>query len=359
MDPCPPCGGCRQRLAEFAQPDTPVYLDTDGIVKPARADVAENVVGGLAANSGFMIGLLLELETSTQGAIALSGRIVRLTNVQWAAVIDDGVASAGHYFLSSVDAGKLTRSPGAMAVYVGQLLPDDTFILRGGTPDYGAHVHYRFELSGAPAGTLTDPTVGGIHVITTPNAAVRGWLPAAAPYFLAPTIPAGAKFGYNLPHSSEADMRSVFPPIPLDGAEAAQGGILLGDKILVNEFGIWWMDDTYGNAPWPTDYGVSTTTTPVDFWFSRLLFATSQGVVQSLANHPQSVLQIDILNPSGTAASGGRLLLKVSDILPSDGTGELSTTAVVSITGGKHKTGPHVARLKLGAGLSATATGVP
>jgi homotetrameric cytidine deaminase len=26
IDVCPPCGGCRQRLAEFAKPDTPVYL---------------------------------------------------------------------------------------------------------------------------------------------------------------------------------------------------------------------------------------------------------------------------------------------------------------------------------------------
>jgi homotetrameric cytidine deaminase len=26
MDVCPPCGGCRQRLAEFGRPETPVYL---------------------------------------------------------------------------------------------------------------------------------------------------------------------------------------------------------------------------------------------------------------------------------------------------------------------------------------------
>jgi homotetrameric cytidine deaminase len=30
MDICPPCGGCRQRLAEFAEPDTPVHLGRPG-----------------------------------------------------------------------------------------------------------------------------------------------------------------------------------------------------------------------------------------------------------------------------------------------------------------------------------------
>jgi homotetrameric cytidine deaminase len=30
MDFCPPCGGCRQRLAEFGRPDTPVYLGRPG-----------------------------------------------------------------------------------------------------------------------------------------------------------------------------------------------------------------------------------------------------------------------------------------------------------------------------------------
>jgi homotetrameric cytidine deaminase len=30
LDVCPPCGGCRQRLSEFAKPDTPVYLGRPG-----------------------------------------------------------------------------------------------------------------------------------------------------------------------------------------------------------------------------------------------------------------------------------------------------------------------------------------
>jgi homotetrameric cytidine deaminase len=30
VDRCPPCGGCRQRLAEFGVPDTPVYLGRPG-----------------------------------------------------------------------------------------------------------------------------------------------------------------------------------------------------------------------------------------------------------------------------------------------------------------------------------------
>ena len=34
LDVCPPCGGCRQRLKEFAAPDTPVYLGRPG--GPAR-----------------------------------------------------------------------------------------------------------------------------------------------------------------------------------------------------------------------------------------------------------------------------------------------------------------------------------
>jgi homotetrameric cytidine deaminase len=45
LDVCPPCGGCRQRLSEFAGPDTPVYMGSQtttlGELLPASFGVAE------------------------------------------------------------------------------------------------------------------------------------------------------------------------------------------------------------------------------------------------------------------------------------------------------------------------------
>lgn len=39
MPKCTPCGGCRQRLAEFTQPDTKVYLcDETGVVETVTMD---------------------------------------------------------------------------------------------------------------------------------------------------------------------------------------------------------------------------------------------------------------------------------------------------------------------------------
>jgi cytidine deaminase len=37
LEKCPPCGGCRQRLAEFAGPETPLHLcNNDGVVETVR-----------------------------------------------------------------------------------------------------------------------------------------------------------------------------------------------------------------------------------------------------------------------------------------------------------------------------------
>ncbi|WP_308917369.1 cytidine deaminase [Jannaschia sp. LMIT008] len=48
-DPVPPCGGCRQKLAEFADADTPVVMaTTDGAER--RVTVADLLPGAFAAD---------------------------------------------------------------------------------------------------------------------------------------------------------------------------------------------------------------------------------------------------------------------------------------------------------------------
>ena len=52
--PCPPCGGCRQKLAEFGRPDTPVLLATlDG--KTLSTTIGELLPGrfGIAHLAGL------------------------------------------------------------------------------------------------------------------------------------------------------------------------------------------------------------------------------------------------------------------------------------------------------------------
>ncbi|MGC9219895.1 MAG: cytidine deaminase [Solirubrobacteraceae bacterium] len=40
LEHCPPCGACRQRLAEFADPETPVYLGRPG-AEPQTTTIGE------------------------------------------------------------------------------------------------------------------------------------------------------------------------------------------------------------------------------------------------------------------------------------------------------------------------------
>jgi cytidine deaminase len=41
VERCPPCGGCRQRLSEFADPATPVYLGRPGAGEPLVTTLGE------------------------------------------------------------------------------------------------------------------------------------------------------------------------------------------------------------------------------------------------------------------------------------------------------------------------------
>lgn len=330
---------------------TPVYIDLGtNTARPAEVALADDVVGGLAAPSSYVFGLVLNKQTDTSGDIGMEGLITSITTTQWASVMEAGTFAAGHYFLSGSVPGKISLSPGALAVYVGLALPNGWFLARPQPPVYGAHSHYQFTLTGAPAGTVVDPTIGNPQIVNTPNASLPGWLPATTTYFAAGTIPVGAKFGYNLPQA-DPDLRAVFPPIPVTG-QFEQGGLFLDtDKVLVNQFGIWWMDNTYGNAPWPVDYSVSHTAEPIEFFFSRLLFATGNGVVTELSKDPASILDIQVINAAGQPAATGKLRLRVTSLLPNSSDADEGALAVKSISGGVHTRGPAVTRIFPGAGV--------
>lgn len=242
---------------------TPVYFDTAlNRFVPAKVGVdtanlnlltSESVVSGIATN------------VSGTSADVVVGGTVTLTTLQWAPVFEDGIFATGRVFLSTVD-GKLRSTPSSVGVLVGVMRADGTLLVAAPSSEqFAQHVHLRRQLLGKPAGTVIDPTPpSGSMVFDVPNAAERGWLPASPTYFpgyvVGVQIPTGAVFGYNLLHADEADLREIFPFVPASNAFFYRDTVFLDDSVVANEYGIWWMNDDYGRAPWPVNYTASLPT---------------------------------------------------------------------------------------------------
>lgn len=223
------------------------------------------------------------IATNVNSGIAdiVLGGVLTLDTADWAAVFEDGVFASGDIYLSGTP-GKLTTDPGTSDVYIGHMSTSGTLIVRLGNP--GAlldHVHYERVLVGDPAGTVVDPGVGVDQTIATPDANEQGWLPANATYFpgfvVGTQIPTGAKFGYNIQHPNETELREVFPLVPPGNSQFVQSGQVLDSSLVVtNEYGIWWMDDTYGNAPWPVDYVASgEVAADIQLWTTRIIASST------------------------------------------------------------------------------------
>jgi hypothetical protein len=334
-----------------------VFEDTDGVFKPALSRLGDQVAGVSAANSAYPFGVVLTLTSSTNGAVVMFGRIdtTLISESQWAAVIDGGVWAAGQYFLSAINPGNISTVPGPLAIYIGQALPDGSFLAKVSAPVFGLHDHYEFALSGNPAGTPNTPSTGNPQTIPSPDASQRGWLPVSS--FTAGWVPAGAKFGYNMTYASDAGMLAAFPPVPLGGSTFTQGGAVLdASKIVVNQFGIWWMDNSYGNAPWPVDWNSSHVATNVYAWWTRILGAASGGVVQSITNAPGTALTLNFTGPGGQPASDGPLQVGVTTILSGASDTDTGPLGLKSVTGGTYTRGPVASRLLPGPGITLSST---
>lgn len=271
----------------------PVYFDSDASVfKPAWGDVIEGDNGYyITSPTSMWKGIVVEL-SGTVASIAYGS--VTLTTTQWAAVIDTGIFAIGDYYLGEDESipGIISANPGVLGIYIGHLRSNGQMLLNlSGVQSYQQHIHLGRALVGDPAGTVTDPAIGDPQIVNAPDPSLPGWLPATSTYFpgfvTGVQIPTGAKFGYNIQHTDETALRQVFPVTPPDNAQFSQAGVLLySTTVVINNYGIWWMINDYGSAPWPVDYAVSAVADDVFLYTTRIVAEAqnSEVVTQAVIN---------------------------------------------------------------------------
>lgn len=345
-------------------------------LEPALAEVATDPSTGAFVPSwrADVLGIVLAKTSATMGDVLLGGR----APADLSAV---GVTAPGRYYLSSVTPGMLT--PQAPPVSVPVLFHDGEFAYAvGGTRNFlEAHVHHKFSLACRPAGTASDPGSPNRHVISSPNPALPGWLPASHASF-GGSAPAGAAFGYNL--AAHPQLQRAWPPVPpssavlvWDKADASPGGAVIplgtggGGLCHVDHNGIWWMSDCYGDVPWPASYNSASPPTPLGqdttpptcprpeemklhLWFAEMLVATDKTVVTSLAAAPGSPLRI--ANCDGDPASTGALVADLDLAFLTDADLVAGPLVFKSIDGTTFKRGYVVEALEPGSNVTLTPT---
>lgn len=155
-----------------------VYLDQDARAYTkaiARTDVDSNLFQTADA-SAYAVGVLVS-KSGDKGTVLTSGKLTLATDSDWDLsdlLVTDEEFRPGPYYLSSVEAGKLTAYPKGMAIYIGYFTDSQGNPGSGGiamiNPQYKdvgeAHLHRPFALTGKPAGTQS---IDG----TPPNATHR------------------------------------------------------------------------------------------------------------------------------------------------------------------------------------------
>lgn len=303
--------------------------------------------------SSDCVGMCYRKKAADRADIVLRGLVIfnDLTNS-----IGETVAP-GKYYLSAVEAGKLSKQKPPVTVIVCHVQgPRDNcsdklrVVVMPQSRDYvEEHTHYRFDLFAKPCGTNTiyvDDDDKQRHRIDDANEELQGWLPADHPTFRRdPNDPAtnyappGAIFGYNLKKHNA--INRVWPPIPIQSVSMIwDKGIDLvgateiplgGSGLAVCDVnGIWWMSNCVGDVPWPTNW-TSNYNTGAGFGdecprnevmrvvviYLRMLLGNDRSVVTSLVQDVDEVdgetitAPIAITNCDDIPASTGDLKLNV------------------------------------------------
>lgn len=297
------------------------------------------------SKSSYAIGVIYSKADVNIGSICTAGtlRSFDLSNT----IIEGSATTAGPYYLSMLQPGKLTTQRPPVGIYVLYNRGDNVIHVMPVPKDMlEDHIHHKHTLYAQPAGEVNCLSYGSgeIHEIVHADSSLPGWLPADDPSFNG-LAPEGAKFGYNL--AQHEDLLRVWPPQPLDSGhiEVNRGNGFQGLRldgacpdVIINAQGIWWMTDCYGSAPWPPDYvcdssssgssdsssssnscdaecqtpleyrpgALDPTRMSITFWFTKMVYKTDASVVTSL--QPESPTSpITITDCDGEEASRGNL----------------------------------------------------
>lgn len=320
----------RQTVEAEAKVGMAVYLDpaTQRFARALAVAAVDEASGVVAtAPSSQVWGIVSAKINATLADVLLFG----LDDVSIAEATADGPPAAGTYYLSAAAPGRLTRQKPPVSVAVLRRTPDGRVFVQPQFVDFlDRHTHYKFDLVCRAAGTTSQPSADGRHVLTDGNPLLPGWLPADHASF-AGTAPPGAVFGYNL--AAHPSLKAVWPPVPVGNAaldwnkaltqDVGFTGVPLGagGLAVLNRDGIWWMSDCYGDVPWPLDFSSVDSSSYSDsvgsecprhnemaltLYFTRVNFATDSAVVLSLTSG-DARLKVHCYGDPGKPASTGHL----------------------------------------------------
>lgn len=321
-----------------------VYLGPDGIWYPAIARLAET--DGLTgyAPEAHVSGLVFRMGVGTADVLihgtvpADSGLLSRL----------DGAYVAGPAYLSALTPGNLSVARPVFPIRIGLIWGPAAdgayriFFNPVSADELSNHIHYHIPLVSRPAGVpncapeYQGPTVGDTdpegphpdfqHEVVDPDVSAQGWLPADSPVFSGMEVPEGAAFGYNF--AAHGAAAQVFPTDPISLVDLTVNGRgVVGELVEINPFGIWWMSDRYGQAPWDPNFGpcilegsseseepsLSPEAQPfplrIDLWVTRMNFGGLPVVTDLQPDGPSVVLT----NADGQDATKGELRIRLAE----------------------------------------------
>ncbi|GIW89581.1 MAG: hypothetical protein KatS3mg109_0013 [Pirellulaceae bacterium] len=291
--------GFNAQVDPVVQVGQPVYYNTTTKrFELSWLDLIRSAGTMFAGPSSDVWGLVIKKCADDRAHLLLDG----VTSVDMTASTGSPIVS-GKWYLSRT-AGMLQSSPDQILVSPVLLGTGDGDILfRPWFADnFARFVPRTIPISPFPAGLITN--AGGITTLSSVNPAIAGWLPASHSVFGGKS-PVGARFGYNW--SVDPNLRDIWPPIYPDetyllndpGGNTTPGYATVvgkdGDRLIVDENGIWWMTDRTTQLPWDMQYQDCGCTTPID----DLILSINTAFINNAGN-----TQVMLVGGSGSSGAG-------------------------------------------------------